>query len=315
MRPTWRRPVLLGMMMATDAAPAVTPPEGWCDQSPFGVLKTACGERLARLEDVHAWLMRRDGMPSASAVARVFGVFVSDANSEIGMKHGAAKVRASLYLTDLSGYAESVRGFAGRFFLREMANLVPYVPHHHFDRGTVAALMYSLGLMAGEVWAPHEVEIDLNDRLDGYCAEGYFPTVAKAREVLGRFAVPFAMAHELWGWGTVAMPDAAPVPASAAALADPLAALDVSLRQAFDAVCKRRASSNGAKNGAREAWLDADVETVRQVKEALGRSGARTIAPLLYMEANGLRELLRRKAKPTHESGRWAGLGERNKAA
>lgn len=195
-----------------DTTDGIEPPNVWCIQSPFGVLKTNNGLRLARLEDVHAWLMQRDGMSSASAVARVFGAFAADTNSAMGMKHGAEKVRESLHVLDLSHDAEPVRGWAGRHLLREVAELIPYVPHHRFDRGTAGALMYALGLMAGEVWAPHDVEIDLNDRLEGYCAEGYFPTVKKAREILGRFAVPFAAAHALWGWGT-AVTDAVATPA------------------------------------------------------------------------------------------------------
>lgn len=187
-----------------DATTVIVPPDGWNVQSPFGILKINRETCLARLEDVHAWLMRRDGIPSASAVAKVFGPFIADANSERGMERGADDVRKSLHLTDLSDYAASVQSFAGRRILEEMASLVPYVPHHHFDRGTLAALMYALGLMAGEVWAPHEYEIDLDERLAGYGVEGCFPTVAKSREILGRFAVPFAVAHELWGWGTVA---------------------------------------------------------------------------------------------------------------
>lgn len=189
--------------MAPGSTETIAPPECWRVQSPLGVLRTNTGVRLARLEDVHAWLMQRDGMSSASAVARVFGAFAADTNSAMGMEHGAEKVRESLHILDLSHDAEPVRGWAGRHFLREVAELIPYVPHHRFDRGTAGALMYALGLIAGEVWAPHDVEIDLNDRLEGYCAEGYFPTVAKAREILGRFAVPFAAAHALWGWGKV----------------------------------------------------------------------------------------------------------------
>lgn len=189
--------------MAAGGAPVITPPEGCPLRAPFGVLKTARGLALVRLEDVHAWMMQRDGLPSASAVARVFGVFASDANSATGIEHGAAKVREFLHLTDLSGYAEPVSEFAGRHYLREVARLVPYVTHHHFDRGTPEALMYSLGLMAGEVWAPHAVDIELHDRLEGYFPDGKFPTVAKAREILGRLAVPFAAAHGLWGWGKV----------------------------------------------------------------------------------------------------------------
>lgn len=201
--------------MALDRAPSITPPEGALIRAPFGVLKTARGRDLVRLEDVHAWMMQRHGLPSASAVARVFGAFASDANSAVGMEHGAAKVREFLHLTDLSGYAEPVSEFAGRYSLREVARLVPHVPHHRFDRSTPEALMYSLGLVAGEVWAPHAVDVDLNERLEGYMPDGKFPTVAKAREIVGRLAVPYAAAHELWGWGSVvAVGAAAPAPLS-----------------------------------------------------------------------------------------------------
>lgn len=281
--------------MALDRAPAITPPEGAPIRAPFGVLKTVRGRDLVRLEDVHAWMMQRHGLPSASAVARVFGAFASDANSAMGMEHGAAKVREFLHLTDLSGYADPVSEFAGRHSLREVARLVPCVTHSHFERGTPEALMYSMGLMAGEVWAPHAVDIDLNERLEGYMPDGEFPTVAKAREIVGRLAVPYAAAYELWGWGSVGSVEAV-APAPVVAAVDPLGALDADLRAAFEAVCKRRAASKDAKNGAREPWPDDDVETVRKVRAALGRSGAETIAPLLSVAANGLRELLRRKS-------------------
>lgn len=284
--------------MTPDSKQTIDPPEGWYAQSPFGVLKTNTGVCLVRLEDVHAWLMQRDAMPSASAVARVFGAFAADTNSAVGMEHGAEKVRESLHFLDLSDYAEPLRGFAGRHFLRQVAELIPYVPHHRFDRGTPGALMYALGLMAGEVWAPHSVEIDLNDRLEGYCAEGYFPSVVKAREILGRFAVPFAAAHALWGWGTVpAVGSVAAAEPATVAPPDPLATLDAELRKAFEDVCKRRASSKGQNNGARESWPDADVEIVRNVRVALGRTGAKAIAPLLGMKEDSVRDLLDRKQK------------------
>ncbi|MDP4075221.1 hypothetical protein QYL93_12410 [Acidovorax sp. A1169] len=213
--------------------PEVVPPEGfeWHVQSPYGTLKKDGGGKLVRLEDMHAWLMRRDGIPSASAVARVFGVFAADTNSKLGMEKGAAEVRKHLYLLDLSGYAQPIAGFTGKYFLGEVEELIPYVPDSHFERGTKELLFYTLGLMAGEVWAPHACEIDLNHRLDGYCPQGDFPSVEKSKEILGRFAVPFIAAHALWDWGTVAVPvvtaaEAAPavVPVAAEVEAAPAAA-------------------------------------------------------------------------------------------
>jgi hypothetical protein len=284
--------------MAKHQAPAIAPPEGAPIRAPFGDLKTVRGLHLVRLEDVHAWMMQRHGLPSAPAAARVFGAFASDAGSAVGMKHGATKVRELLHLVDLAHFAEPVSGFAGRYFLREVAVLVPHVRHHHFDRGTPEALMYSLGLVAGEVWAPHAVDIDLNERLAGYMPEGNFPTVAKAREIVGRLAVSYAAAHALWGWGSVGAAEAvAPAPAPVAAVADPLGALDPDLRAAFEAVCKRRAACKDAENGARELWTDDDVATVCKVRDAMGRTGAKTIAPLLFMSDNNVRKLGKRKPK------------------
>lgn len=202
-------------------APAeIIPVEGWTLHSHFGVLKTNTGVSLARLEDVHAWLMRSEGIPSASAAARVFSVFTSDAGSALGLTHGAARVRSFLHVTDLSEYPDSGQSFAGRQFMDEAAQWMPYVPHHHFEKGTKEALIYALGVLAGEVWAPHSGDMDLNDRLDGYCPEGYFPSAERSRAIVGRLAIPFALAHELWGWGTVAGPAVIAAPASPFPLAD-----------------------------------------------------------------------------------------------
>lgn len=117
---------------------------------------------------------------------------------------------------------------------------------------------------------------------------------------LDPLAIRMDVAHALWGWGSVGTAEAvapAPAPVPVVAIADPLGALDADLRAAFEAVYKRRAAFKDVKNGAREPWPDDDVETVRKVREALGRSGAKTMAPLLCMADNGLRELLRRKPK------------------
>lgn len=283
--------------MAAGGAPAITPPEGWRVQSPLGVLKTDRGRPLVRLEDVHAWMMQRDGIPSASAVARVFGVFASDANSAVGMEHGAAKVREFLHLTDLSGYAEPVSGFVGRLFLREVAELVPCVTHSHFERGTPEALMYSLGLMAGEVWAPHAIDIDLNDRLEGYFPYGEFPTVAKAREILGRLAVPFAAAYELWGWGTVGAAAAGKVGVTA----DQLDRGDV---KDFDTLCRYLAPYKG-KDGSE--WPSWEVEWVGYVRAAVkahdaasGRGGKAAVGRALGMKSagQGVTELFKRYPEP-----------------
>lgn len=298
--------------MAAAGTPAIAPPEGWRVQSPLGVLKTNTGRLLVRLEDVHAWIMQRHVLPSASAVARVFGAFASDANSAVGMEHGAAKVREFLHLTDLSGYAEPVSEFAGRHFLREVAELLPHVPHHHFDRGTPEALMYSLGLMAGEVWAPHAVDIDLNERLDGYCPNGEFPAVAKAREILGRLAVPFAAAHALWGWGSVVTVDTDA--SSIAAASAELGANDVN---DAETLVRYRQQFKGVAHQKRPQWTCEHRSYLDEAVRTYG--GAAELAKLLGVTAEAVRGQLRKaEAEATKKKKADAftsGLGHRNKAA
>jgi len=172
--------------------------------SEYGLLKTLKGVDLVRLEAVHGMLMERDVLASADAALRVFGPFISDANSEIGMTYGAAKLRASLHITDLSQKASSISDFAGRMHLDKLAELIPSANHTHFERSTREALFYTLALVAGEVWAPHSGDVDLNARLGDDCPEGYFPSAAKCRELVGPLAVPVALAHKLWAWGRVA---------------------------------------------------------------------------------------------------------------
>lgn len=195
---------VIPMKPTKSARPKITPPEGWAVHSPYGVLKTIKGEGLERLEAIHAWQMERDRLlTSADAAVRVFGPFIADANSALGMKHGAAKLRPFLHIVDPSLRANSSGDSAGRKYMATLAGVVPYVQHPHFENGTPEALYYALGVMAGEVWAPHSGDVDLNDRWGDDCPDWYFPPAAKCRDLLGPLAVPFGLAHALWGWGTV----------------------------------------------------------------------------------------------------------------
>lgn len=192
--------------------PTVTPETGWVLHSPYGALQDIERRPLERLEAIHALLMKRDGLTSMDAAIRVFGPFVSDANSEVGMRHGAAKLRRFLMHCDKADRAYSLfpaGKYADQSQQDRLVELVPHVAHHQYDRNTPDALMYALGQMAGEVWAPYSGDFDLNDRPCAEFAEGYFPSVAKAREILGPLAVRHDLAHKLWGWGTVVV--AAPV--------------------------------------------------------------------------------------------------------
>lgn len=186
------------------ASPKVKPPDTWAVHSPVGVLKNIKGDGLERLEAIHAFLMEQDRLlTSEDAAVRVFGPFIADANSALGMKHGAAKLRPFLHIVDPSKRAVSIGDFAGQTHLANLAELVPYVHHTHFERGTPEALLYALGVMAGEVWSPHGSDVDLNDRWGDECPDGIFPSAEECKEIVAPLAVPFALAHSLWGWGTL----------------------------------------------------------------------------------------------------------------
>lgn len=169
-------------------SPTVAPEKDWEFTSPYGVLKDSSGKFLERLELIHAFLMKRDKCTSMQAALRVFGPFVSDANSELGMQRGADKLRPFVMVVDISEGADSLfpsGKYAVRRNLDKLKELIPYIPHHHFDRDTDEALLYALGNIAADIWSPACGDIDLNDRPYAEFAEGYFPSVSTARHILG----------------------------------------------------------------------------------------------------------------------------------
>lgn len=240
----------------------VMPPEDWDVQSPFGVLKTNTGQSgqcLVRLEDVHAHLMRRDGMASANAAAHVFAAFMSDAGSSIGMQHGAAKVRACLHVVDQADYAATITSLAGRMFIDRMATL-PYLQHHRLERGTVEAAFYALSVIAGEVWAPHAKDVQLVERVQGYFPEDVLPALVVLREMVGRLAVPFAVAYELWGWGSVAAAVALPDVLPSATVAPVIEVQDVTDWPSLVRYRQQFVHFTGAKEVQKRAvWVDEHV--------------------------------------------------------
>ena len=224
------------------------------------------GGKLARLADVRDWLMHRNEWPMERAAEEI-----------VKKLREAHKAGVPLFMGSKKAYA------------------LPLRPDDHMlspqalqERGGLFGLDERLQGFAGVC----------NAIINGWLGEyaGYGGTFARIDAV----CVRAADAAQLWGWGSVgagtaAAPTSAPMPG--AAVADPLGALDAELRAAFEAVCKRRALSKRVKNGAREPWPVDDVETVRKVRETLGRSGAKTIAPMLGMTQDAVRDLLERKAK------------------
>lgn len=258
----------------------IDPLNGWQPHSPYGLQRFKDGPdgRVVRLADVVRWLMQAREMSFASAVRAVCAPLEGNAPPLVyrldPVEDAKAEDEPSKWLRFFSGTEDleelPPRVARARLAARDMKASWLMKPHE---------LVRLVNVPGGSTEYDETKETpfefsERSDRVGGPCT----------------LAVSFAEAHALWGWGTVTVPDAAPAPA------DPLAALGAELRQDFDAVCKRRESSRGAKNGAREAWLDADVETVRKVKEALGRTGAKTMASLLGMSADSVRDLLQRKS-------------------
>lgn len=269
----------------------VEPEDGWKLQSPYGTLLDVELRPLERLEAVHALLMEREGLTSNDAAVRVFSPFVSDTNSEIGVQFGADKLRRYLMVCDRSDRAYSlfpVSRYSNRAWLDRIAEQLPYVPHHRFDNGTPEALLYALAQVAGEVWAPGSGDFDLNDRLCQSFADGYFPSVDKAREILGPIAVRHDLAHKLWGWGCVKANQIEVTPASekpsaswnevvCIKKADKGAALSQDQKRAIAVEFDRRSKLPGA-NGVAKAMaceLGISVTAFNGLKKGANEAGKR----------------------------------------
>ncbi len=231
------------------------------------------GGKLARLADVRDWLMHRNEWPMERAAEEI-----------VKKLREAHKAGVPLFMGTKKAYA------------------LPLRPDDHMlspqalqERGGLFGLDERLQGFEGVC----------NAIINGWLGEytGYGGTFARIDAV----CVRAADAAQLWGWGS------ARVAAPGAAVADPLGALDAKLRAAFEAVCTRRALSKDVKNGAREPWSSADLETVCSVRSALGRKGAEIIAPLLFMSANAVRKLKKREPQepvtPAHTANNAFGLG------
>ena len=263
-------------MMAMDGEPPLSlpdpaqlePVDGWRVTGKHGHMAFSVGRagRLVSLADLVQWLIDAQEMPCSMAVEHVCDKLQDPRAASWLYLAKRGKLAQPLAVDDDFSYLPLVT-FEKR-------------PSDPKDCGIAGALAYMRDLWGASA-SPSECEY-------------------MGAHTLDPLAIRMDVAHALWGWGSVgagaaAAPTSAPVPG--AAVADPLAALDAELRAAFEAVCKRRALSKRVKNGAREPWPVDDVETVRKVRETLGRSGAKTIAPMLGMTQDAVRDLLERKAK------------------
>lgn len=245
------------------------PVEGWRITGKHGHMAFSVGKagRLVGLADLVQWLIDTQDVPCSIAV------------EDVCQKLRAPDAASWLYMVEPGKLARQLTSkddfsYLPFFVLGAEREVNPK------DCGLTGVLLYMR-----EYWADSSSPIEC-DYMGAHTLEP--------------LAIRMDVAHALWGWGSVGttvavVPTSAPAPG--AAVADPLGGLDAELRAAFEAVCKRRAPFKDVKNGAREPWLDDDVETLRRVRDALGRSWAKTIAPLFDVTESALRKLVNREAK------------------
>jgi len=192
----------------------IRPLEGWEVQSSFGTLRTHGGVDLVRLEDVHAWLCR-NGQPAKDAVYKIFSPFyMACLSAAENSDDGALALPGNLYVANASTWpnglltgAERSRVEAVKFF----ASAFPDLGHVRFVDGSVGGLVYSMAEGALRVWhGAAELSTDhlaiLKDAQERESDSKHgilWPKDDDLRKLMGRVAVPFAVANKLWNWGSV----------------------------------------------------------------------------------------------------------------
>jgi hypothetical protein len=273
--------------------PRIEPPEssGWQVQTRWGLLRhnnTSDG-RLVRLADVVRWLMETRELPLSEAVGQVCAALEGE-------------VPPLVYRINASGWATPENSPSAWFAVLpdcEKAGLagLPLAVAHARNtawhlRAECLITQHDLErLTGGEYDASKETPFEFNDRTD---AGG-----------IASVAVDFAAAYACWGWGAVAVPDAAPAQAPALLQVD-----DV---KNIETLARYRAQFVGLPAQRRPAWLPKHVAIARAEVETRGKGGNAAVAKQLGMSASGLYDLFKRHPEPGADNANpWAGL---NKAA
>jgi hypothetical protein len=213
--------------MREGSSTVVRPPEGsgWAPQGPYGLQRFSEGAqgRLLRLSEVLDWMGHTLEWPRQKALYAVFSHLVQLDRDE------ALHRRLALYVINSEGYAlplevgtklnPKLRDFWGKLsynhpgadshgFVYEIAELWreswPGFAQHNdqfyrdgwvaFCKQAKAAAVSREGAVQGEEEYRTRHHLTL---------EEWKQRCTKAVFLLGRVAVPFALAHELWSWGTV----------------------------------------------------------------------------------------------------------------
>lgn len=267
--------------MATDSAPQIEPPEGsnWQPHSPHGLqrFKDGPGGNVVRLADVVRWLMSAHHLPLLDAVDRVCSQLEGDSPPLV-------------YLLDANSWARAQDEFSdwAVFYFDEysgLADLSPPIAH---------AKAAGRSLRASWLIEPHVLARMVNEpgRRAEYNSDKQTPFEWSESGKRGSaWAVPFAVAHALWGWGTVnagAMGKAAG-PAG-------LGADDVT---DYATLCQFMQQHKGKKGHERPLWCAEWVAWARAEVKARGGRGARAaVAGELGMSSQALAQVFGRHPEP-----------------
>ena len=273
--------------MATDSVPQIEPPEGsnWQPHSPHGLqrFKDGPGGNVVRLADVVRWLMSARHLPLLDAVDRVCSQLEGDSPPLV-------------YLLDANGWAraqDEPSAWALFYFdgYKDLADLPPPIAH---------AKVAGRSLRGSWLIEPHVLAWMVNEpgRRSEYNSDEQTPFEWSDSGKRGSaWAVPFAVAHALWGWGTV-------VEAAAGAAGATAGQLDRGDVKDFDTLCRYLAPYKG-KDGSE--WPSWEAEWVGYVRAAVkahdaanGRGGKAAAGRALGMKSagQGVTELFRRYPEP-----------------
>lgn len=207
----------------------IVPLEGWEPVGPYGLQRFKEGRdgRLLRLDEALYWMAHTQEWPRKKAVYKAFSPLVQWDEADESRRQVLYMLNGEEYAHPLSlgdrlnpravdiwgdlpfsykdGYSQGT--------VREIADLWDeswpgYVqdPDDFYRKGWVSYCKTTKALaIAAE--GPHRWEKEYRDRYFMNLGE-WKDRCKRAVRSLSRLAVPFEVAHELWGWGTVAVPAA-----------------------------------------------------------------------------------------------------------
>lgn len=187
---------------------AITPEPGWLLHTPHGTARCGDGadDYLVRLSDVVRWFMKKRGLPLAVAVRRVLEGITPESFRQMYFLHEQDWARPMWEPSPWEQFAMTPEEQALPYFEGRVRWLIRRLRADWLMPSWEAERFFNDGMPAGE---PPEY---VKDR------EPPFDFLDRVGSTAG-FSIRMSVAHELWGWGSVATAVALPeaVPSATAA--------------------------------------------------------------------------------------------------